>query len=256
VVVEVSGEFHSMELRPGMRDLAPLSNTTKRWARPVPIGVSTGNAGECSAGTISARVKNAAGDVFALSNNHVYALQNNAPIGSDIRQPGLFDTVPQCANRPGDTIGTLADFKPMVFTTTAKNKIDAAIAETSTANLKNKTPGDGYGMPLSATEAGTVGRDVQKFGRTTKLTHGEISSINTTVNVGYPSGTARFVKQIIVSQPAGLFIQPGDSGSLLVGDPDRHTIGLLFAGNGPGTLAVANRIDLVLNEFGVTIDGQ
>ena len=51
------------------------------FARPVPIGVSTGNEGECSAGTIGARVKTGS-DVYALSNNHVYALENFAKIGS------------------------------------------------------------------------------------------------------------------------------------------------------------------------------
>src|SRR5918995_304891 len=51
-----------------------------RFARPVPIGVSTGNVGECSAGTIGARVRSGA-NVYALSNNHVYARENAAPIG-------------------------------------------------------------------------------------------------------------------------------------------------------------------------------
>jgi hypothetical protein len=255
VVVEVTGDIHSMELRAGRSPggPAPLSDPTKRFSRPVPIGVSTGNENECSAGTIAARVKKPSGQVFALSNNHVYALENTAPIGSDVLQPGRFDT--SCAINPGDVIGTLTDFKPIVFTTSARNKIDAAIAETSTANLKNKTPADGYGTPFSAIVSASVGQDVQKFGRTTKLTHGEVSGVNATILVGYGSGTARFVKQIVVSSP-GAFIQPGDSGSLLVGDPDRHPVGLLYAGNGPGTRAIANRIDLVLNNFGVTIDGQ
>ena len=57
---------------------------TSRFTRPVPIGISTGNAGECSAGTIGARVKDGSGHVFALSNNHVYALENKAPLGSQV----------------------------------------------------------------------------------------------------------------------------------------------------------------------------
>jgi hypothetical protein len=33
-------------------------------------------------------------------------------------------------------------------------------------------------------------------------------------------------------------------------------VGLLFAGNSKGTLAIANPIDPVLQRFGVTIDGS
>ncbi|HEY7461418.1 MAG TPA: hypothetical protein VIC59_06055 [Gemmatimonadota bacterium] len=255
VVVEQTGDFHTMELRAGRSTagVAPLSNPTRRFGRPVPTGVSTGNAGECSAGTIAARVKKPNGDVFALSNNHVYGLENSANIGSNVLQPGRFDT--NCATHAGDVIGTLADFQPINFSPTANNKIDAAIAATSTANLRNSTPADGYGRPFSSTMAASVGQDVQKFGRTTKLTHGEISGVNATVLIGYSSGPARFVKQIIVST-SGPFIQPGDSGSLLVTDPGRRPVGLLFAANGPGTFSIANRIDLVLKNFGVTIDGQ
>ena len=39
-------------------------------------------------------------------------------------QPGSFDG----GSAPADTIGTLSDFEPIVFTTSANNTIDAAIA--------------------------------------------------------------------------------------------------------------------------------
>ena len=79
--------------------------------------------------------------------------------------------------------------------------------------------------------------------------------VSVAVDVGYTSGTAHFVDQIIV-QAVEPFLGPGDSGSLLVTDPDRNPVGLLFAGNETGTFAVANRIDLVLARFGATIDGE
>ena len=40
------------------------------------------------------------------------------------------------------------------------------------------------------------------------------------------------------------------------GADDRKPVGLLFAGNLTGKLAVANRIDLVLARFNVTVDGE
>jgi hypothetical protein len=96
---------------------------------------------------------------------------------------------------------------------------------------------------------------VQKYGRTTALTKGTVVGINATVDVGYSSGTARFVNQIVVysSKP---FIKPGDSGSLLVTYPAVNPVGLLFAGNASGQYAIANQINDVLGNFGVTIDGQ
>ena len=66
--------------------------------------------GECSAGTIGARVIDSVGYVYALSNNHVYALENTASIGSDVLQPGRYDT--NCAIDPNDIIGQLSDFEP------------------------------------------------------------------------------------------------------------------------------------------------
>ena len=222
-----------------------------RFARPVPIGVSTGNEGECSAGTIGARVRSG-GNVYALSNNHVYALENAAPIGSRVLQPGRYDT--GCAPvETTDVIGTLADFEPISFG--GNNTVDAAIAATTTANVGNSTPSNGYGTPTSATTAAAVNMAVQKYGRTSSLTRGTITMVNATVDVGYGGGTARFVDQIVV-QSNKPFIKPGDSGSLLVTNPGRSPVGLLFAGNQNGSFAVANRIQDVLSAFGVTVDGS
>jgi len=233
----VSGEIHAL-------------SATGRFDRPVPIGVSTGNEGECSAGTIACRVTDGT-NVYALSNNHVYALENHAPIGSKILQPGRYDT--GCAFDPNNVIGTLYKFKSITFSRRAENKVDAAIALCTTGMLGSATPADGYGTPDATIVPAELGQQVVKYGRTTGLTTGQVTGVNATVYVGYSSGTARFVDQIIVESGTA-FILAGDSGSLLVTDPDHNPVGLLYAGNGPGTMAVANRIDLVLQEFGVTVD--
>jgi hypothetical protein len=106
----------------------------------------------------------------------------------------------------------------------------------------------------------TLGQQVQKFGRTTSLTtKGTITGINATINIGYGSGTARFVDQIIVETRKPGFIQGGYSGSLLViegGVDDRKPVGLLYAGTSTGKMAIANNIDAVLSRFNVTIDGE
>ena len=99
---------------------------------------------------------------------------------------------------------------------------------------------------------------MQKYGRTTKLTHGQITGINATVDVCYEVffifciKSARFVDQLIIEP--GSFSGGGDSGSLIVtDDQNKNPVGLLFAGS--STQTIANRIDLVLNNFGVHVDG-
>lgn len=150
-------------------------------------------------------------------------------------------------------IGTLSKFEPIVFSTLASNTIDAAIALSSIANLGNATPSDGYGLPKSAPVAAIIHQAVQKYGRTTSLTKGAVTGINATFYIGYSSGTARFVNQIVVESRKP-FIKPGDSGSVLVTDPGRNPVGLLFAGNRTGKFALANPIGDVLSTFDVTID--
>jgi hypothetical protein len=220
----------------------------------MPIGISTGNEGKCLAGTISARVKDAAGHFYALSNNHVFALENDARLGSRALQPGLYDT--NCSVTSNNVLGFLFDFQRIAFRRKASNTIDAAIVTATTGTLAAATPVGGYGMPNHVTTPAFVTQAVQKYGRTTSLTHGRVTAIGATLLIGYVSGQARFVNQIIVESPTP-FIGAGDSGSLLVSDDaGANPVGLLFAGTSTGTMAIANPIEPVLIRFGVTIDGK
>ena len=99
-----------------------------------------------------------------------------------------------------------------------------------------------------------------KYGRTTVLTAGNVSAINATIDVGYDDllprdSIARFVGQIVITP--GSFSDGGDSGSLIVvrgGSNRLKPVGLLFAGSETST--IANEIDDVLSNWGITIDGQ
>ena len=228
-------------------------SSTERCERAVPIGVSTGHP-DITAGTIGARVTDGT-NVFALSNNHIYANENDATTGDVALQPGSIDG----GVNPGDSIGTLSDFEPIVFTNTANNTMDAAIVLSSTGMLGNSTPAGGYGTPSSSITSASVDMTVQKFGRTTKNTSGTVSEINVTVAVCYESSgstctkVARFVNQFAVT--GGSFSDGGDSGSLIVtNDTNKNPVGLLFAGS--STRTIANDIGNVLTRFGVTVDGD
>ena len=258
VRVAVTGPIRATHHRPGHAGgPAPGGGElgrTDAWPRPVPIGISTGRADECAAGTIGARVSKG-GTVYALSNNHVYARENAGSPGDAILQPGRYDL--SCAQpTAAHALGELAAFVLLRFDGTP-NRVDAALAEvTQPDGLRTSTPADGYGAPRTQAVVATIGQPVQKYGRTTGLTRGEVDSINGTLNVAYGAGIARFEGQVIVRSRPG-FLRSGDSGALLVGDPGRNPVGLLFASDGPGRWAIANPIGEVLSSLGgVTVDGE
>src|SRR6267378_459177 len=188
------------------------SDPTRRQ-RPAPMGFSVGHP-SITAGTIGARVRDALGRVYILSNNHVLANSNNATIGDPEYQPGPFD-----GGTAADQIATLSDFQVINFTG-GSNTIDAAIALTGTDVFDNAVPSDdGYGMPNSTIfddlngdgliddRNALLGLNVQKYGRTTRLTHGTITGVNATVNVCYEAvefvcvKQARYVDQLIIAPP-------------------------------------------------------
>lgn len=246
VVPEVIGKIYAL----GDEDVNPRH----RFSRPVPIGVSSGQR-DVTAGTIGARVTD--GDnVYALSNNHVFANRNLAKKGDDILQPGVAD-----GGSGSDIFGTLFDFQEIHFCRgpiCTSNTIDAAIALTSADNLGTETPSNGYGAPRTRTLIAQLNQQVQKYGRTTGHTRGKVTGINATVNVNYRTGVARFVGQIMIVGNSQLFSTGGDSGSLIVskglGFADRLPVGLLFAGSASNT--IANPIDPVLDRFNVTVEGN
>lgn len=259
VVVRVSGPIRAIALAkkppgtPGHGNGGGGLSNTSAWPRPVPIGVSTGRADECAAGTIGARVTSGHNTVYALSNNHVYAKENNAGRGDEVEQPGLYDT--HCSYSSANDLGTLSSWIPIDFSGGA-NTVDAAIAQTDTKTLGNATPSGGYGTPSATTATATLGMAVEKYGRTTSLTQGTVCATNTDVNIGYTSGTAYFVNQIVVCSNKGPFIKAGDSGSLLVTSSAHQPTGLMFAGDSSGHYGFANPIDDVLSALHVSIDGS
>src|SRR5438874_12401583 len=161
-----------------------------RRIRPAQPGFSVGHP-LITAGTIGARVRDALGRVYILSNNHVLANSNNARIGDPEYQPGPYD-----GGTAADQIATLTDFQTISFASNGNNTIDAAIALSSADVLDNAVPSDdGYGMPNSTIYGDAdgdglfddrdalLGLNVPKFGRTTRLTHGQITGVNSTITV-------------------------------------------------------------------------
>jgi hypothetical protein len=276
---EVSGRIYALRGET-CKASEGLCTPEERWPLPVPIGVSVGHPA-ITAGTIAARVSKGS-DVYILSNNHVLANINEGNEGDRILQPGAFD-----GGTADDAIATLTEYQeilfcdvilyPWLYSCSQTNTVDAAIAASNPTNLGFSTPDEtnspipGYGAPsrdihpaygdpdfigdedLSRLlEAGGVG--VKKYGRTTGLTTGTVDAIDATVEVCYDEycdNLARFTDQLIITP--GTFSAGGDSGSLVVtNDSLNQPVGLLFAGS--DTVTIINRIDFVLQRFGVTID--
>lgn len=223
-----------------------------RADRPVPIGYSVGNYLECASGTFGCVVTRG-GNVYALSNNHVFARQNAGSPGEIVGQPGLFDNKPQCSGFYADTIGSLADFVPVQPGPNANNKVDCAIVLSSSDFIDCSTPAGFYGLPNSTPVEAALDMAVQKVGRTSALTTGQIIGVNATVTLSYAGANTRFVDQVLTTSG---FSKSGDSGSLIVtNDADANPVALLFAGNRQG-YTWGNRIQNVLQALSVSICGK
>lgn len=246
--------------------------------RPMMPGISIGHK-NITAGTFGCVVKKD-GLSYILSNNHVLANSNDAEIGDEIFQPGPYD-----GGTSEDFVATLEQFVPIVFggggippidppscpiakvaagtanlaakalgrkhrlvavpkdTTQDANLVDAAIADPIEAVNDDIIQ---IGKPVGLAEA-ELGMSLQKYGRTTKYTTGEVILVDAAVNVQYGTGQiAQFTGQIV----AGPMSQGGDSGSAVL-DMNKNLVGLLFAGS--DTTTIMNPIQEVFDALGLSL---
>jgi hypothetical protein len=257
-------------------DLRPLQSRSGRW-RPAPGGVSVGHV-RVTAGTLGCVVLDrATGERLILSNNHVLANSNESRKGDSILQPGAADG----GREPEDVIARLERFSPIHFNSgpgrcglaqgvaavwnyvarlmgshhrletvwtdpQASNQADAALARPVDDRAVQEEILE-IGRVTGTTEA-SLGMGVRKSGRSTGLTTGEVTILETTVDVSYgPSGTARFEGQMVTTPMSS----PGDSGSLLVAADSPLAVGLLFAGSDQASLH--NPIGAVLDSLQVRL---
>lgn len=205
--------------------LRPLATRRRGRARPAKGGASLGHY-RITTGTLGGLVKDrATGRTLILSNNHVLANSNHARPGDPILQPGPADggTVAR------DTIARLERWVPLGFGRTP-NTVDGAVARP--LNDDDVSPEiAAIGHPAGTRQA-AVGLIIQKTGRTTGHTWGEVTGLHASVRVEYGRRkTALFRDQLVTSAMS----QGGDSGSLVL-DAQRRVVGLLFAGSDRVTL--------------------
>ncbi|MFI8998366.1 hypothetical protein [Streptomyces sp. NPDC053542] len=236
-----------------LRTTAEPQRLTRRM-RPCPAGFSVGSV-RITAGTLGSVVYDllpgaqinppepgigVPATYYILSNNHVLADSNRAPLGTPVVQPGPADG----GLDPADRIGTLSrfvaiQFAPQVALGQHNNIVDAALAKVEFHDATRQQYFNGPPRAWRRKAQVAVGDRVKKVGRTTNLTIGRIMSTDATIDVSYgTAGTARFKDQIITTNMSA----GGDSGSLIT-SLDNVAVGLLFAGSQQVT--IANHIENV-----------
>jgi hypothetical protein len=242
----------------------------KQKLRPAQPGVSIGH-NLITAGTFGCLVKRGT-QVYILSNNHVLANTNAAQAGDAIWQPGKYD-----GGTSADQIGTLEQFIPIGFpgdpTPTSQpggcsplaavmkyfqsqpapviqinapgnNTVDCALAKPLSPDLVSPDILN-IGVPIGVGTA-TLGTPLQKMGRTTGYTTGQITQLDVTTTVDYGGKLGTFRNQLM----AGALSQGGDSGSAVL-DMNKRVVGLLYAGS--STTTILTPIQLVLDALQVQL---
>ncbi|HSI03873.1 MAG: hypothetical protein ACAI38_08305 [Myxococcota bacterium] len=211
-------------------------------------GSSISIANDRQAGTLGCLVRDAKGQLYGLTNNHVTGGCNNALPGTPILAPGVMDVAP--GNYDPFTIGhhhsvlPLHQGEPNVVN--AKLNTDVALFTIADKRRVSSMQSSAYDTPAEVVAFGDD-MQVEKVGRTTGLTRGVVQGIvvgpvgvvyNVTTYHSASAGTpfvgrAFFEPVYLVHGIGGPFSQPGDSGSLVTAlkrDGTRVAVGLVFAG--------------------------
>lgn len=201
--------------------------------------ISIGNNRE--AGTLGCLVRDPAGQIFGLSNNHVSGACSYAPAGLPVIAPGILDVSP--SNPYPFTLGIHSRQLPMHVGDPSSidhtQNSDAALFEVLNPALISSMQRGHYDTPNSLMDL-APGMQVQKVGRSTDLKAGVVlgeivgaASINyAAAQYGF-SGAVYFEPLWIVHGLGDIFSDGGDSGSLVTHVDSagmRHAVGIVVAG--------------------------
>lgn len=224
--------------------------------RPVLAGVSEINADStaATAGPYPARVTDTAagnwadetdsGEVVRLSNNHVYALVDEAEFGAPVVQPSPRDG----GSLPDDRVGELRGYVPIEEGATVD--VAARSADPDREAPEYHELPDEWPTAVRRDDYRSLrGETVTKTGRTTGVTSGTVEGVDASVRVNFgPDHGAITLRDQIITGPMS---QGGDSGSPVFRDESGELVGLLFAGSANQT--ICNKIGNVESALGVEL---
>lgn len=217
--------------------------------------ISPGN--DASAGTMGALVRLPDGHLYGLTNNHVSALCSHVPPNTPILAPGVLDVGPN-AIAPF-TLGFHSRALEMrvgsLGNVDFSNNLDAAVFRIANEANVSSMQGDAYDTPLAVLDP-MEGMRVQKVGRTTRHTQGQIVSRELRpLNVSYHAqaygfnGIIWFANVFAIHGDVAEFSKGGDSGSLVVAVDDAGrvlgAVGLVFAGGSDSSAPGGSRSSML-----------
>ena len=229
--------------------------------------ISVGNNRE--AGTLGCLVRDAGGQLFGLTNNHVSGACSYAHSGLPVLAPGVLDVSP---NNPYPfTIGVHSRQLPMLtgdpsIVDHALNS-DAALFQIVAANLVSSMQRNHYDTPVSVMDI-APGMAIQKVGRTTGLSNGVVLAevvgatpiYYSAAQYGF-SGCVYFEPLYVAFGLGDIFSDSGDSGSLVThvdAQGARHAVGLVVGGCADSSAPGGKRslilpLRSILDRFNVTL---
>ncbi|MGH2538391.1 MAG: hypothetical protein ACRDHL_13425 [Candidatus Promineifilaceae bacterium] len=246
VPVDVIEASYAPQTRVMARQETAVEGRGRRFAGPVPLGVSIGSR-YTTAGTLGAKViDRASGAAMILSNWHVLAGRRDAPAGLPIWQPGWIDG----GTREENTIARLSRWQ--------LGPVDAAVAELSGEREVDSQTMEG--QPIEAAGEPHLGMLVWKSGRSSGYTLGLIDGLRMTVPMTYQgAGTVSLAECFrVVPRPGAGAIEismGGDSGAVWVDEASGRAVGLHVAGEigASPEYALAHNINVVLEALAVRL---
>jgi hypothetical protein len=229
--------------------------------------ISVGNARE--AGTFGCLVRDGAGVLYGLSNNHVSGSCNFAGVGLPILAPGVADVLPN--NLSPFTIGfhsrSLTFVSGSADNVDPKANLDAAIFRIQHDASVSSYQRNVYDTPALVGNL-TANMLVEKVGRTTGHTTGRVTGqLHGAHPIMYAaalynfSSVVSFEPVFAITGRTDLFSDNGDSGSLITSSDQagqRIAVGIVVGGMNDGSapgkkVTIALPIRPILAGFGVTL---
>ncbi len=219
---------------------------------------------EKGAGTLGFLARDAGGTLYGVSNNHVVGGSNYARPGLPILAPGMADVT--AGGQDPETLGHHQKAYPFVDglpdVVDAKSNLDAAIFKIVDEDRVSSMQRGSYDTPQACVPL-VMGMTVSKVGRTTGITHGEVTSelfdcepVLYSLDVIGGRKIVYFQSLFTIKGNAGAFSSFGDSGSLIIHTDAagaRQAVGLVVAGDENSGICLALSLDRILQHFGVTL---
>lgn len=196
-------------------------------------------------GTITCAVRDESGRAYLLGAGHVLGAANRGKRGEDvILHPGPVD-----GGTVQNRVGILHDYTRIAFGLQIENDVDAALC----------LPDNAADLDTGLRHLGDVGQivepsfegPVQKVGRVTGHTTGNVAAVNVTVPLEYATGLPALLSGAFwVVGKDGPFAAQGDSGALIVDIKNRAVGMLVGVANGMG---IATKMAPTLERLGVNL---